>query len=208
MKRKKAEFPLVPSPLRRRSRWNLSYLISFCILLSSWCPVFDQHTRKHAERLKSLYVLPRVQEEAGEATVVPGWPVATFASTWCWTVGRYDIHTSSSVSTWSSRLLAAGRHRVFMCRSSIHTHVLQTSCQGPHGLYRLDRLMGCSAGLVLAHQGSIGDAATFIYTSKGNRRGCRRTRTRRTAGCGSRLAVARDPLPFLVFPSILVSRTF
>ena len=92
MKRKKAEAPLVPSPLRRRSRWNLSYLISFCILLSSWCPVFDQHTRKHAERLKSLYV-PRVQEEAGEATVVPGWPVPMFASTWCWTVGRYHIHT-------------------------------------------------------------------------------------------------------------------
>ena len=59
--------------------------------------------------------------------------------------------------------------------------------------------MGCSAGLVLAHHSSIGDAATFIYTSKGNRRGCRRTRTRRTAGYGSRLAVARDPLPFSRF---------
>jgi hypothetical protein len=69
--------------------------------------------------------------------------------------------------------------------------------------YRLDQLMGCSAGLVLAHQGSIGDAATYIYRSKGNEEGVEGPE-HELAGCGSRLAATRFPIPFpFLLPSSL-----
>jgi len=87
---------------------------------------FLRKSNTSEERLKSLYV-PRVQEEAGEATVVPGWPVPMFASTWCWTVGRYHIHTHKFIDQYVIVEAAGCRQASCVHVSIVHTYTRTTN---------------------------------------------------------------------------------